>query len=185
MCNVEQETVPHIMCGCSSIAQRIYKSRHGKMLRPLCHFTLNKYGFEESEVNKPWYQQSLLQPVMENQKAKICWDIHHYVTNCPSNNANKPDTAIFDKENNKWIIIEGTVCNIGKIQERALYKQAKYTELRAEIKRNKVKEILQINIVFEFLVGYYKTLAENLYWRETNSEESNTTMSEMDFKPEL
>ena len=26
---------------------------------------------------------------------------------------------------------------------------------------------------------------ERLYWQETNSEESNTTMSEMDFKPEL
>ena len=45
------------------------------MLRPLYHFTLDKYGFEES-----------------------------------------------DKENNKWIIIEGTVYNIGKIQERELYK---------------------------------------------------------------
>ena len=100
---------------------------------------------------------------MENQKAKIYWDIHHYVTNCPSNNANKPDIAIFDKENNKWIIIEGTVCNIGKIQERELYKQAKYTELRAEIKRlYKVKEILQINVVFDFLAGYNKTLEENL-----------------------
>ena len=130
MCNVEQETVPHIMCGCSSIAQSIYKSRHNKMLRLLYHFTLNKYGFEESEVNKPWYQQSLLQPVIENQKVKIYWDIHQYVTNCPSNNANKPDIAVFDKEDSRWIIIEGTVCSIGKIQERELYKQAKYTELK-------------------------------------------------------
>ena len=163
MCNVEQETVPHIMCGCSSIAQSIYKSRHDKMIRPLYLFILNKYGFEESEVNKPWYQQSLPQPVLENQKAKIYWDIHHYVTNRPSNNANKPDIAIFDKENNTWIIIEGTVCNIGKIQKRELYKQAKYTELRAEIKRlYKVKEILQINGVFDFLAGYSKTLEENL-----------------------
>ena len=100
---------------------------------------------------------------MENQKAKIYWDIHHYVTNCPSNNANKPDIAIFDKENNKWIINDGTVCNIGKIQERELYNQAKYTELRAEIKRlYKVKEILQINVVFDFLAGYNKTLEEKL-----------------------
>ena len=71
MCNVEQETIPHNMCGCSSIAQGIYKGRHDKMLRPLHHFTLDKYGFEESEVNKPWYQQSLPQPVMENQKQKF------------------------------------------------------------------------------------------------------------------
>ena len=53
---------------------------------------------------------------MENQRAKIYWDIQHYVINCPSNNANKPDIAIYDKENNKWIIIKGTLCNIRKIQ---------------------------------------------------------------------
>ena len=109
MCNVEQETVPHIMCECSSIAQGIYESRHDKMLRPLYHFTLDKYGFEEPEVNKPWYQQSFPQPVMENQKAKIYWDIHHYVTNCPLSNVSKSDIVIFGKESNRWIIIEGTV----------------------------------------------------------------------------
>ena len=55
------------------------------------------------------------------------------------------------------------MCNIGKIPERELYKQAKYTALRAEIKRlYKVKEILQINVVFDFLAGYNKTLEENL-----------------------
>ena len=55
------------------------------------------------------------------------------------------------------------MCNIGKIQERELYKQAKYTELRAEIKRlYKVKEIQQINAVFDFQAGYNKTLEENL-----------------------
>ena len=71
---IENITCRNIMCGCSSIAQGIYKSRQDKMLRPLYHFTLDKYGFEESDVNKPWYQQSLPQPVMENQRAKIYWD---------------------------------------------------------------------------------------------------------------
>ena len=84
------------------------------MLRPLYHFTSDKYGFGESEANKSWYQQSLSQPVMENQRAKIYWDVQHYVINCPSNNRNKPDIAIYDKENNKRIIIEGTVCYMEK-----------------------------------------------------------------------
>ena len=91
---------------------------------------------------------------MENQRAKIYWDIQHYVINCPQNNGNKQDIAIYDKENNKWTVIEGTVCNIVKIQERELYKQVKCTDLRAEI------EIQQTNAVFEFLEGYNKTLQE-------------------------
>ena len=58
---------------------------------------------------------------------------------------------------------KGAECNIGKIQERELYKQAKYTELGAEMKRlYKVKEIQQINAVFDFLAGLNKTLERNL-----------------------
>ena len=55
-----------------------------------------------SEVNTPWCQQSLPQPVMENQRVKIYWDIQHFVINCPSNNdnANKLNIVIYEKENN-------------------------------------------------------------------------------------
>ena len=97
---------------------------------------------------------------MENQRAKIFGDIQHYVINCPPNNTNKPDIAIYDKENNKWIVIEGTVCNIGRFQERTV--QASQI-LRAEIKRlYKVKVIQQVNAAFDFLAGYNKTLEKDL-----------------------
>ena len=57
----------------------------------------------------------------------------------------------------------GQCAILEKSKKEKLYKQAKYTELRAEIKRlYKVKEILQINVVFDFLAGYNKTLKENL-----------------------
>ena len=49
----------------------------------------------------------------ESESNNLFSDIQHYVINCPSNNANKPDIAIYDKENNKWTVIwgarEGTV----------------------------------------------------------------------------
>ena len=53
-------------------------------------------------------------------------------------------------------------CAILEKSKRELYKQAKYTELRAVIKRlYKVKEIQQINVVFDFLASYNKTSEEN------------------------
>ena len=97
--------------------------------------------------------------------------------------------AIYDKENNKLIIIEGTVCNVGKIQDKELYKQAKYTEFRAEIKRlYKVTEIQQINDVFDFVAGYNKSLDGNLRHFTGGKQTVKKViqqMSEMNFKPEL
>ena len=39
VCSNDQETVPHILCGCSQIAQTLYKDRYDKMLRPLYYNT--------------------------------------------------------------------------------------------------------------------------------------------------
>ena len=58
LCGINNETVPYLMCSCSEIAQSLYKSRHDKMLRPVYHHVLHKFGFE-SEVSKPLYQQEI------------------------------------------------------------------------------------------------------------------------------
>ena len=105
------------------------------MLRPLYHFTLDKYGFEESEVNKPWYQQSLPQSVMENQRAKIYWDIQHYVINCPSKTQINRILLFMAKKITSGLSSRGQCAILGKSNNRELYKHVKYTELRAEIKK--------------------------------------------------
>ena len=35
LCHSEEETVSHLLCGCSAIAQTTYKARHDRMLRPI------------------------------------------------------------------------------------------------------------------------------------------------------
>ena len=55
LCSEKQETVSHILCGCSHIAQSLYKTRHDKMLRPVYHALLEKYGFNESDYSSPWH----------------------------------------------------------------------------------------------------------------------------------
>ena len=62
------------MC-CSKNAQILYTTRHDKMLRMIYHCLLDKYNFQERDHGKPWYQQSLPHAMLENEKAKIYWNV--------------------------------------------------------------------------------------------------------------
>ena len=46
LCHSAEETVPHLLCGCSAIVQTIYKVRHDRMLRPIYHLllTVHEHG---------------------------------------------------------------------------------------------------------------------------------------------
>ena len=67
------------------------------------------------------------------------------------NGANKPDVIVHDKETNTWTLLEGTVCQVGKIADRVKEKQTKYIELRAGIKESTkvqayIKSMLFLNL---------------------------------------
>ncbi|XP_020907425.2 uncharacterized protein LOC110245482 [Exaiptasia diaphana] len=163
MCNTSTESTTHVMCACSRIAQTLYKARHDKLLRPLYHYLLYKYRFQESDHSKPWYQQRLPEGKIENDHAKILWDVPFYLERAPKDGANKPDIAVLDKDNNTWILIEGTVCSVGTIGDRSKTKEEKYSDLRMGL-RSLYKEctVTQINIVFDFLGGYYPQLEQGI-----------------------
>jgi len=163
MCHTATESTAHVLSACSKIAQTLYTARHDRMLRPIYHCLLNKYNFQESDHEKPWYQQSLPPAVLENEKAKIYWNVPFYLEKPPENGAKKPDVIVHDKETNTWALLEGTVCQVDRILERFKEKQTKYTELRAGIKREyKSTDVNQINIVFDFLGGHHEQLRKDL-----------------------
>ena len=133
------------------------------MLRPIYHCLLDKYNFQEGDHGKPWYQQSLPHALLENEKAKIYWNVPFILEKPPENGANKPDVIVHDKQTNMWTLFEGTVCQVGKIAERFKEKQTKYIELRAGIKREyKSASVYQINIVFDFLGRHHEQLRNDL-----------------------
>ena len=79
----------------------------------------------------------------------------------PSNVANRIEMSVWDKVKNKWHLLEGSVCQEGKIKEKTELKQEKYTYLRAGIKNiYKESEVIQFKIVLDFLGGYNLTLEE-------------------------
>ena len=55
---------------------------------------------------------------IENERAKILWDISMHLDKRPSNNAIKPDMILIDKEARNILVIEGTLCAPGCIEKR-------------------------------------------------------------------
>ena len=87
-------------------------------------------------------------PCLENEKAKVLWDIPWHLEKSPRNGANKPEMSVLDKVNKEWFIIEGTICLPGTIPARTLFIRDKYADLRvgaayAIILENELTEILQ------------------------------------------
>ena len=144
------------------------------MLRPIYHYLLYKYDFQESDHPKPWYQQSIPAAVVENEKAKIIWDLPFHLDKAPENGANRIDMAVLDKGKKTWILVEGTICTVGSIEERTRHKHEKYTDLRAGIK-NIYRDctVIQKNIVFDFLGGYHNVLEKEINSLTTNSQETD------------
>ena len=124
---------------------------------------LQKYNFQENNNEKPWYMQSIPTAVVENANAKILWDNPCQLESAPENCANKIDIAVLDKQGKSWLLIKGTVCQVGKIKEKTSMKQEKYIDLRKGIK-NLFKDhtVTEINVLFDFLGGYYMKMEKEL-----------------------
>ena len=163
LCRQAEETVVHLLCSCKALAQTLYKARHDRMLRPVYHLIQEKFAFEESKSEVPWYKQALPLASIENERAKILWDIPMHLDKRPSNNAIKPDMIIIDKEARNILLIEGTICAPGCIEKREKEKKNKYTEMRKSLKRlNSGYAVNQINIVFDFLGCYGKKIENQI-----------------------
>ena len=89
MCGNAAESNTHVMCACPNIAQSPYKARRDRSFGPIYHCLLEKYNFQESKNEKPWYQQRPPSPVKEKQNAKILWDVPFQLQKAPENGANK------------------------------------------------------------------------------------------------
>ena len=135
-CRIKKETVPHIMCSCSAIAQTLYTTRHDRMLRPVYYAILKTLGITNNEEDEtiPWYGELQPKCCLETKEVNVLWNIPLHLDVVPKNAANKPDIAICNKKEHQWLIFEGTVCNIGQIQERDKLKTEKYADLRASLK---------------------------------------------------
>ena len=100
---------------------------------------------------------------VETKELKVQRNIPLHLDVIPKHGANKPDIAICNKKEPQWLIFEGSVCNIGQIQEQDKLKTEKYAYLRASLKRlYPGYNVIQVNLVFDFLSRYHKELIHKL-----------------------
>ena len=104
MCGSATESTTHVLCACPKIAQSLYKARHDRSLRPIYHHLLEKYNFQESDNEKPWYQQRPPSAVMENENAKILLDVPFQLQKAPENGAKKKKKKEWQYTTNRPII---------------------------------------------------------------------------------
>ena len=152
MCGTATESTTHVLCACPKIAQSLYKARQDRSLRPITtiyHCLLENYNFQDSNNEKSWSQQRPQSPLVENENAKILWDILFQLQKAPENEANKIDMAEYDKQTYNWTLLEGKVCQVGTIADKTAKKQENYAELRVGIKQLYTStSVKQINIIF-------------------------------------
>ena len=106
MCGNKGETVQHLICECSKLAQREYKRRHDNIAK-LIHWKLcEKYGLERKEK---WFEHCP-EGAVENNDVKLIWDINIQCDNVIE--ARRPDLIILEKKTKSCIIIDVAVPGI-------------------------------------------------------------------------
>ena len=103
----------------------------------------------DSDRATPWHKESLPKSSVENENAKVLWNIPIHRDIPPKDGINRPDVVVHHKKGNPFIILEGTVYNIGEIHDRDQRKTEKYMDLRSSLKRmNPGHKIMQLKVVF-------------------------------------
>ena len=129
LCGNRDETVNHVLCECSKLAQREYKTRHdwvGKVIHwELC----KKINFDHT---KKWYMHKP-ESVLENETHKILWDFEiktdHLIP------ARRPDLVLINKKERTCQLVDFAVPADHRVKLKENEKIDKYLDLARELKK--------------------------------------------------
>ena len=92
VCRKVDESIDHIVSGCSKLAQKEYKRRHDN-LGKIVHWKLARKC--NSEAGDKWYEHEP-ESVLENEDCKILWDFSIQTDDIIE--AWRPDLVVVDKK---------------------------------------------------------------------------------------
>ena len=129
MCRKVDESIDHIVSGCSKLAQKDHKRRYDN-LGKIVHWKLaRKCNFEAGDK---WYEHEP-ESVLENEDYKILWyfsiQTDHVVE------ARRPDLVVVDKKERSCKIIDFEVPGDNRIAEKEKDKTEKYQDLERELQK--------------------------------------------------
>ena len=159
VCKQAEETVDHIVSGCSKFAQKEYKRRHDCVARALHWDLCRMYDIQTAQK---WYEH---QPegVVEKENVKILWDFNIQTDN--EIQARRPDIVIHDKSGKSCYIIDVAIPGDARVPQKEAEKIEKYSDLRGELQKlwkvkAKVVPIVvgALGTVSKSLTGYLKEI---------------------------
>ena len=129
MCRKVDESIDHIVSGCSKLAQKEYKRRHDN-LGKIVHWELaRKCNFEAGDK---CYEREA-ESVLENEDYKILWDFSIQTDHVIE--ARRPDLVVVDKMERSCKIIDFAVPGDNRIEENEKDQIEKYQELGRELQK--------------------------------------------------
>ena len=129
LCKTEDETIHHIISGCSILAPKEYLTRHNAVAAHL-HWNICKaYGIE---VCDKWYEHKP-KPVTDSPNVTVIWDLQLQTDrHIPSN---KPDITIKDKSEKRCYLIDVAIPSDYNVTKKEAKKRTKYKDMEIEAQR--------------------------------------------------
>ena len=157
ICNQHNESVEHILNGCTKLANGDYKLRHDRVAAALHWGMCRDLGFP---AESKWWSH-YADKVLENDDYKILWDFHIQTDNPIE--ACKPDLVLLDKRKKEALLIDVAVPKDRIVSDREVEKIEKYQDLRREITRIwELRKVTVIPIVIGALGGVSPRLEKYL-----------------------
>ena len=102
MCGKAAENFPHVLSGCGTLAQSIYKARHDVALKVLFFDLLSDVGLIESAPS--WCAPETPKLEYKNDRASAFWDVQVYEEKTEVR-ANQIDARVLDKQKKKVLLL--------------------------------------------------------------------------------
>ena len=112
MCRKVDESIDHIVSGCSKLAQKEYKRRHDNLGKIVHWKVARKCNFEARDK---WYEHEP-ESVLENEDCKILWDFSIQTDYLIE--AHRPDLVVVDKKERSCKMIDFAVPGESRIEEK-------------------------------------------------------------------
>ena len=141
LCGGYDETVEHLVSGCSFLAVSQYITRHNNVAKFIHWSPCTKFGLDHCECSWNHCPPS----VVENDKVKLLWDFNIWTDKVIS--AHRPDIVVINKLDNTAQLIDVSIPADCHIVSKENEKIEKYQDLRIELERLWQKKTFVIPIV--------------------------------------
>ena len=128
VCGEKDETIDHILNGCSKLAQNQYKKRHDQVASAL-HWSMCKN--HNISCSEKWYNHHA-EKVIETDEVKILWDFNIHTGHVIEHR--RPDIVLIKKKTKKMYIVDIAVPGDTRIKSREQDKVLAYQELKIHLK---------------------------------------------------